>query len=123
MLLLSICCFVRLLCDLLPVQSYIVGCRLIWYLARDFVLFHVLLAPPPHTWQGKNKMCFGKGHPQMLRTVRLAKDGVRYQQVGSGEIMSTAVDGHFYYRVKPGTVRARDPHYDRGFYPRVHIRV
>ena len=52
-------------------------------------------------------MCFGKGHPQLLRTVRLAKDGVRYQMVSSGEIMSTAVDGHFYYRVKPGTVRAK----------------
>lgn len=59
--------------------------------------------------QGKNNVCFGKGHPQLMRTVRLAEDGVRYQLVSSGEIMTMAVDGHFYYRIKPGSVSERGP--------------
>ena len=58
--------------------------------------------------QGKNNVCFAKGHPQLIRTVRRAEDGVHYELVSSGEIMSAAADGHFYYRIKPGSVRERD---------------
>ena len=57
--------------------------------------------------QGKNNACFGKGHPQLIRTVRLSGDGVHYQLVNSGEIMTMASEGYFYYRIKPGSVREK----------------
>lgn len=60
------------------------------------------LRPRP---QAKNKSCFGKGHPQMIRTVKASETGGDWVVVATGEVFSKALDLHYYYRIKPGTVR------------------
>ena len=54
--------------------------------------------------QAKNNACFGKGHPQMIRTVRVPEEGQR----GMVDTRGVApLHAHFYFRLKPGSVRPR----------------